>query len=1139
MATEIGAIRARMELDISNFQRKQQEAKAGTKELGDEAKKTADKFRGIESALLAVGASSALVGFVRVVKSLADEANKLSMSMQGLVEVTKAVGGNISETTKAAEQLAARGFMTIQESAEALKTTLSTGYGLKESIDLINALADAAAYNRASHLGWGEAVLQAVRGIKMQNSELTDAAGITTNLSVMYDRYAKAIGTSADKLTEAGKAQAAYSGMMQEAALFAGNADTAMQGYTGTQAEFNKTITVARQELGEAFLPAIQQTMDQLIPVLKGFAGWASENKGLVAGLGTVTIGLTALLAVITAAVPLINALRVAAIGLSATLGPIGLLIAGLSLVVGGFAVYKSAADAASEATNKFARSQELLNAKLAQSPVKLTGEDYKTMTANIEQLNEVLERRKALQDELDSRTEAAHSGQGSIENTHRIFELADAIKAVDKELKSMDYGSVEEAEASLRGMQDASKGALGAIVQLQRQSMQETIAHAENVKEMKKLNEEYTKINGNAKLTEQQKARLAEIVRKLKAEYPDLVAQLDEENRWHIKNIDSLKQYITGEESRVKAAGKASIDSLNIAKVEAEERVRIAKESLAKIEALEKGPQPDAPDWVPSWLQDVNAINRKSVLDSTKDRLNATINDGQFNINEATKLINDISTDNYGSITGAKDTPLYEPGKEKTSKSKGKTKQEMENDAYQDSLKIIQYKRDINRMSEQEELAALNKLKDQYKGNADIRMDVEVRIYQLQKQIAEEKKKLEEKSATEAFRHSQDWIEQEERRMTLAGKSEKEIAQMKFDAWTRVRNRFAKDSEFYKQADDEVYRNRIDKMHQTEQAIKGTTTTALRAIERQKQAELDALDEQRRAIQRFYDDKTEVIDDAARADERKKLIEEIEKYRYATSEQGRAKLKELQVNLRKMDDEDQKRSLQKQKEAELDELDSRKRNIESWYDDLGRAFEDFSGDMIPLFKLLEDERFAAFEKTNERIKAELTNLQAEYAKVGGGTPSSSVIAQMQANSAAWSSASASERKRLEAENQRLGTSIGATYKSSDGRWYKSDGTPLYHSGGIAGVANFQSGSRLLPDELSAILRVGESILTPQQIRSLAGAGDAGKSVTNNYYGPLVEHSGDVRLEDGTDIRTYHREQSDIARQLLARGERE
>lgn len=141
----------------------------------------------------------------------------------------------------------------------------------------------------------------------------------------------------------------------------------------------------------------------------------------------------------------------------------------------------------------------------------------------------------------------------------------------------------------------------------------------------------------------------------------------------------------------------------------------------------------------------------------------------------------------------------------------------------------------------------------------------------------------------------------------------------------------------------------------------------------------------------------------------------------------------------------------------------------------------------------------------------------------------------MKANSAAWHSVDSAARARLEKENQALGSQLGATYKN--GSWYK-DGKPLYHTGGIAGEMNFRSSQMLMPDEIQAILRKGEPVLTPEQVSQLVGTGQATeRTVNHNYYGPLIENSGDVHLEDKADIESYNREQVHIVRQMIARGE--
>ena len=80
--------------------------------------------------------------------------------------------------------------------------------------------------------------------------------------------------------------------------------------------------------------------------------------------------------------------------------------------------------------------------------------------------------------------------------------------------------------------------------------------------------------------------------------------------------------------------------------------------------------------------------------------------------------------------------------------------------------------------------------------------------------------------------------------------------------------------------------------------------------------------------------------------------------------------------------------------------------------------------------------------KTNTSTAA-LTNVGVTETPVSR----TEVIAQMKTNSEAWLTASETERKKLEAENQQLGKSIGASYDSSTGVWTNSNGGALYTVG--------------------------------------------------------------------------------------------
>ncbi|SEM81921.1 hypothetical protein [Paenibacillus sp. OV219] len=1241
-----------------------EKVKQKMREAQQETKESINRVEALSNALIALGAGAALGKLIGEIETLADKANAYINAQRGLEEVSKALGVNVKETIDLVQDLVDRGFLNLAQASGTVKTLLASGLNLDQTKNLILATADAAAYNREAHLSWGEAIEQVAQGVKTGNSELTDAAGITTNLSVMYDRYAGSIGTTADKLSDAQKTLAAYNGIMQESSMYTGNAATAMEGYNGTQAQFSQTIQTAEAELGEAFLPLLQELMGLVIPIIKSIGDWAKEHQGLAVGMAAGTAAVLAITAAVTALVPLIYTLTTALAGLEIALGPIGLAIAAIGLVVGGFAAYTAGASSASQSALEFASSQEILNAKLMQSPLNMQVEEFKKLTASIETLNPIMEKRNALMDDYNKRMALAQSGKGNIDNTHEIYELADAIKSLDKELRGLGFESGDAAADALGRMKEQAKGAAGAQVALEEENVRVVSGQVKHIDAMNKLQKQYEQLSSKEKLSAQQKQQLAQTVEQLKREYPDLLVQLDEEGKWHINNVDALKQLIDAEKSTVDAAAEGSKQRLEIAKNEAQTRIDLLKPQLAAMQALENKPIPEPT--VPGLGNFTQDALKRTLKNAIKDT-SGQINTAQATVLQAERDVDAITVGNYSifdkPLPGSATTPDKGKGK---GKGKGKTAAEIQQEQYQSSLKYIERKRQLNQMSEadelqslerlqgryqknseirqdlevrvyqlkqqmnkeekeqldeqrrkkeeeakkltqaqqdqyqtslkfidrqrslnqmsdSEELQALQRLKERYKDNSEIRQELEVRIYQLKEQMGdkeeqhqEELLKESEEAARTKFEASSEWSEQEEKRMRLAGKSEADITVMKLEAWTRVRDRYAKDSEFYKQADNEVYENKIDLMQREEdkqkeiesdrkEHIKQASDVALDAIEREKQAELDALDERRKEIEHFYDGQKEAIDDSERVIERKALIADLEKYRLATSEQGKQKYKELQDKLRQMDNEDEKRKLDKERQDKLDDLEQKKDDIESWYDDLKQAFVDYSGDMKPLYQLLEDERFKVFSATNAKIRAELAALASEYARLSSAVGSSSGTGITDTGTASSSTSSSSSNSQGGGGVMDTGTATATTSSSSSntGRKFKDtlangavwspeaggyvlDGrvvstTPVYyHTGGIAGQVPFRIGDKLMPDELHSILRMGEVTLTPKQVGSLVAStqNQQAAPIINNYNAPLVQHSGDVRLEDQADIQSYWGERDAVAQRMLARGER-
>jgi hypothetical protein len=1117
-------------------------------DMASGAKKTTVSFNQLGAALTAFGAGKSLSGLINTVKSLADEANGLAMSLQGLTEISKALGTGMKETTGLAEEFVSRGFMTMAEAATAVKTALSGGLNLEQTRDLINATADAAAYNREAHLGWGEAIVQVMRGIKSGNSELTDAAGITTNLSVMYDRYAKSIGTSAAKLTEAQKVQAAYSEIMAESAIFAGNADNAMQGFTGTQSEFNQTMRTARTELGEAYLPVIEKVLETLTPIIRDFSLWSAENKDVVAGLTAAT---ASTLAMATA----VSALSLALRGLGIAMGPVGWVITLLGTVVAGIAAYTAAADTATIAAKGFAAANNELNASLEKTNGVVNADQYREMKSQMEALTDVIERRNRLEAEYATLSAKYDDASISADELKRMFDVGEALKGVNKELESMGFDNVEQAVFELRNMEQQSKKSLGALVDYTRQEMQSNIAAADKVKMLKELSGEYDTLSQKEKMSESDKQRLEDVVKRLKSEYPDLNTLLDEEGRWIIKNTDSLRDYIQGEEDRVNTAINAAKRIIEAEKIMHEERVRLARvavEKLEEIENKEAKPAPFIDATIGNFMSQQIAAGAKKV----KDQFNTEINQARFDINEAARLLDDLSMGIDSFRTPNKDTPNPDDStKGKKAKDKTQTAEQIAQAAYRASLQALEKRRLLGDLTEQQEVDRLASLAETYKKYDDIWIDAESRRQRILEQMAaaakksaDDKEKSEEEALRDSFQRSTDWTEQETRRMTLAGETEDSIAQMRMEAWTRVRNRYEKDSEYYKRADSELYRLRLDLMRKTEDAAvdagrraKETASTVIKSIEAQKKAELKALDERRKAINDFYDEQADKVDDGERQRERADLVAEIAKYQAATSEKGRRQLADLQEKLRKMDIDDQRRALEDERDEKLAALDEQKADIESWYDELKTLLDDYNGDFIKIYQQTEDERFKAFTSTNAAILAELETFKSEYESimsgVGAGT-TASVVAQMAANAKAWHTADAAGRTRLADENKSLGASIGARYDGSSGKWFGVDGLPMFHTGrdGATG-RTFSAGDMLMPDEIASILRRDEYVFTPGQLRSLINGASSGVSGGNTFIErQVIMEVNDPTFEDSIDARALGRTAADTAAAELRRA---
>lgn len=143
------------------------DVKSSIKQVSDFAKQHKEAIQAV-----AVGTGAALAGLVLEVKKATKEHVEFTNAMIGLRSIAEGTGQDLDKTTKAAEELASDGLMSVADAATGLKNLLLAGFGLDEAIVLMERFKDSAAFGRQGALSFGQAIVSATEGIKNGNSIL-------------------------------------------------------------------------------------------------------------------------------------------------------------------------------------------------------------------------------------------------------------------------------------------------------------------------------------------------------------------------------------------------------------------------------------------------------------------------------------------------------------------------------------------------------------------------------------------------------------------------------------------------------------------------------------------------------------------------------------------------------------------------------------------------------------------------------------------------------------------------------------------------------------------------------------------------------------------------------------------------------
>ncbi|RKW20115.1 hypothetical protein D8B46_10075, partial [Candidatus Gracilibacteria bacterium] len=260
-----------------------------------------------------------------------NEADKLNNAMVGLKSIVNGTGNDFKQAEKFLKDFTSDGLVGTQDAATSLKNLLASGFGMKEAGQIMERLKDSAAFGRQGSLELGEAIKGATEGIKNENSVLVDNAGVTKNLSVMWQEYAKSIGKSVKNLTDSEKRQATLNGILKETRFQVGDAKKLTEQYGGQKAKLIGTISTLSATIGQMLLPTLSQMMNFITPIIEGIIQWSQENPGLAKTIISLAAGFTGLLIVFTsisAILPLLGG------AFTILTGPIGLVVGAITTFV-------------------------------------------------------------------------------------------------------------------------------------------------------------------------------------------------------------------------------------------------------------------------------------------------------------------------------------------------------------------------------------------------------------------------------------------------------------------------------------------------------------------------------------------------------------------------------------------------------------------------------------------------------------------------------------------------------------------------------------------------------------------------------------------------------------------------------------
>jgi len=1007
----------------------------------------------------------------------------------------------------------------------------------------------------------------------------------------------------------------------------------------GAIAEMQSALEGVGIVVGDKFAPAIRKVTEVITNVLSGFTNLNPALQSAIIAFATVVplvLGLAAA----------VGALSIAFAGLSVSFPILGAISLAIGAVVAGITYLVGGSMEAAAAVKQHDEAQKSLNETLNQSPASRTVSELEDLRAKTEELSTALEKRESVQRRINEIEALGEKGLGTPQLLSEMMDINDELSDMDDKLRGMGYDGVEDATSKLTEMNGAIENSVSALFDEKEAEMADLAAKHQKITAMETTLKRYNELASSQSLDNAQKQELIALTKSLRGEYPQLNASIDDNNRIRIENIDVVSGQIQADRNFITqnaASSKAYMQNL-ITTTEAQRKAISAQ--IANYQALisvmqaatgaQQGPVKQkvggfynpADELTDMQVKRMSAAEEAKMAEAYKEQERLVGVQREMEDSLAKLTNGEIPT---GKITTGAGIDLSDPKKTKTAKAKAAKKEksaaeiaaELRKKMYDADVATIRYQADMYDWSADQQIASYGKIRikhkqflaesvddertlnlqvkrlsedsaksrydfsaewikkeerqmqdsgkseiavaeaklaswtrvlGRYKKDSDEYKQADEEVYKAHKELIN----AQETDAKRQYDASNAWITQESRRMEDSGKSESQIAQMKLEAWTRLRDRYAKDSELYKKADEEVYQARKDLKAKTIKLAEELVKVQKSAIDDAKKADLDAIEARKIAYISAQDAKIKAIDDLLAKEEELNIAADfdtqlreknarIDELASAVGPDGIAEREQAikdrdkmildrDRELRKAELNSQKTALQEEKDTQLNAFEAEKNATTAQFDALKSAFDSYSGDIKTIEAILAEFRVSEAGKANSTILAELDTFVSQYnAKMAtvSALSGNNDLSEYNANKDAWATAKASGNKsemdRLSARNEELRKQYGISSDTGKLQAFKDGGVVLGASGSAVPI----------------VAHAGEMFLNAQQQSTLFGmlsgrvsAAPAVSGASNSTS--IVNHIdmsvGEVVLTDKADITTLYDERSRIAARTQTLG---